>query len=75
MGFLKFVALPLYKPMAEFSPIVVKPLIENIENNIAMWKKYADANAQVPVTPDIYDSLCGDNYDPSKTYHPPIPSA
>ena len=43
---LQFVALPLYKPMAEFSPIVVKPLIENIENNIAMWKKYADANAR-----------------------------
>ena len=75
MGFLQFVALPLYKPMVEFSPIVVKPLIENIENNIAIWKQYADANAKVPVTPEIYDSLCGDNYDPNKTYHPAIPSA
>ena len=73
VGFLQFVALPLYKPMADFCPDVVKPMIENIENNIINWKKYADASVEVPVSNDIYVSLCGEKYDPTKTYHPPFP--
>ena len=75
MGFLQFVALPLYKPMQKFCPEVVTPMVKNIENNIACWKKYADCNVQVPVNNEIYVTLCGEHYNPQKTYHPPFPEA
>jgi hypothetical protein len=76
IGFLTYVVIPMYKPMASFFPALVGPLMTNISDNIERWKEYLTAGdmQKTPINQDLVDELNGSKYDCNRIYAP-VPSS
>ena len=73
MGFIQFVAIPMYESVLPVFPSVMPRLIDTAKSNMERWKAYIEAgNIPVPVNKEILQTLFPENYEPGRTYAPPI---